>query len=267
MEVILSMNFFKPVVPAEYQTTPNKMKQWLIDNDIIKGVKTDGTKANPKPFGVGYRIPTQGMSSMFGFTVADVLPEQSGDVIIVPREFTAQTGSDFDVDKLFLATTSYIDGKLPTWKTGEAEALASNEEYMMNLTKEQYDEYVENYVKKYLGYTIPKSETDINNMSGKELRRFLQRQSPEYIQNRLIQNYIDIITDKKNYGMARASIDVFTNKIKEELLKYVQDQPVSYIHGFYDLTPSFQAIKKQEFSTGKDGIGPFALNITHLALT
>jgi len=175
MEVILSMNFFKPVVPAEYQTTPNKMKQWLIDNDIIKGVKTDGTKANPKPFGVGYRIPTQGMSSMFGFTVADVLPEQSGDVIIVPREFTAQTGSDFDVDKLFLATTSYIDGKLPTWKTGEAEALASNEEYMMTLTKEQYDEYVENYVRKHLGFNIPKSETDINNMSGKELRRFLQR--------------------------------------------------------------------------------------------
>lgn len=67
--------------------------------------------------------------------------------------------------------------------------------------------------------------------------------------------------------MARASIDVFTNKIKDELLKYVQDQPVSYIHGFFDLTPSFQAIKKQEFSTGKDGIGPFALNITHLALT
>jgi hypothetical protein len=44
---------------------------------------------------------------MFVFTVADVLPEQSGDLIIVPEEFTAQTGSDFDVDKLFLATMSY----------------------------------------------------------------------------------------------------------------------------------------------------------------
>jgi hypothetical protein len=65
------------------------------------------TYSNPKPFGVGYRIPTQGMSSMFVFTVADVLPEQSGDLIIVPEEFTAQTGSDFDVDKLFLATMSY----------------------------------------------------------------------------------------------------------------------------------------------------------------
>jgi len=30
----------------------------------------------------------------------------------VPREFTAQTGSDYDVDKLYLATMSYKDGVL-----------------------------------------------------------------------------------------------------------------------------------------------------------
>jgi len=47
---------------------------------------------------------------MFAFTVADVMPPLVGDLIIVPREFTAQTGSDFDVDKLFLATFSYKDG-------------------------------------------------------------------------------------------------------------------------------------------------------------
>ena len=72
------------------------MRQWLIDNDVINGTKSDGTQSNPKPFGVGYRIPTQGMSSTFGFIVADVLPETSSDLIVVPTEFTAQTGSDFD---------------------------------------------------------------------------------------------------------------------------------------------------------------------------
>jgi len=50
------------------------------------------------------------MSSTFAFTVADVLPEESADLIIVPREFTAQTGSDFDVDKIYLATLSYFNG-------------------------------------------------------------------------------------------------------------------------------------------------------------
>jgi len=66
----------------------------LNKNSKYKEVKPIKTQSNPMPIGIGYRIPTQGMSSMFGFICADVLPEQSGDLIIVPREFTAQTGSD-----------------------------------------------------------------------------------------------------------------------------------------------------------------------------
>ena len=100
MEVMLSMNFFKAVVPKQYQTSYKSMRNWLISHDVIKGYWKDADgvihQSHPKPFGVGYRIPTQGLSSTFAFTVADVLPEQSGDLIIVPREFTAQTGSDFD---------------------------------------------------------------------------------------------------------------------------------------------------------------------------
>ena len=34
-----------------------------------------------------------------------------------------------------------------------------------------------------------------------------------------------------------------------------------------ELLPSFQAMKKMEFGVGKQGIAPFALNITNLALT
>jgi hypothetical protein len=80
-EVLLSANFFKSVVPKEYQNDYNTMRQWLLDNNIIGD--------NAKPFGVAYRIPTQGVSSMIAMHVADILPEQSGDLIIVPREFTA----------------------------------------------------------------------------------------------------------------------------------------------------------------------------------
>ena len=82
----------------------------MIDHDVIYGNKQDGSLSNPKPIGIGYRIPTQGMPSMFSFIVADVLPSQSGDNIIVPEEFTAQTGSDFDVDKLFIAMKSFTNG-------------------------------------------------------------------------------------------------------------------------------------------------------------
>lgn len=80
----------------DIQKEIDRLLTWnnLNKNSKYKEVKPIKTQSNPMPIGIGYRIPTQGMSSMFGFICADVLPEQSGDLIIVPREFTSQTGSD-----------------------------------------------------------------------------------------------------------------------------------------------------------------------------
>lgn len=164
-------------------------------------------QSNPKPFGVGYRIPTQGISSTFAFIIADVLPRNVGDLIIVPREFTGQTGSDFDVDKIYLATLSYSRGILE-----EGESLGG-------------------------------------------------------IRNKLLQTYIEILINTKNFSNARGSIDTITNKIKNEILPKIKKKSIEYKRAMYELTPYFQENTKKEFSTGKDGIPPFALNITNLALT
>ena len=48
----------------------------------------------------GFRIPTSGQMSMASIEIAGFLPEDVGDLIIAPRDFTKQMGSDFDVDKL-----------------------------------------------------------------------------------------------------------------------------------------------------------------------
>ena len=99
MEVLLSTKFFRDVIPSEFQTDYHTMRNWLLEHKII------GKDA--QPYGIGYRIPTQGLSSTFSFIVADVLPEQLEDTIVVPDEFTAMTGSDYDIDKLYIATYSY----------------------------------------------------------------------------------------------------------------------------------------------------------------
>jgi len=49
---------------------------------------------------IGFRIPTQGLSSIESITVKGFLPAQAGDVVIVPSEMVAKSGSDFDDDKL-----------------------------------------------------------------------------------------------------------------------------------------------------------------------
>jgi hypothetical protein len=59
MQVILSLNFFRSIIPDEFNKTYESARKWLLDNNIIGD--------NAKPFGMGYRIPTQGMSSMFAF--------------------------------------------------------------------------------------------------------------------------------------------------------------------------------------------------------
>lgn len=218
MEVMLSLNFFKAVVPVEYQKSPKMMRNWLINHGVIKGFKAPDENGNREfsegmVFGVGYRIPTQGMSSTFAFRVADVLPEQAGDVIIVPREFTAQTGSDFDVDKIYLATMSFKNGIL-----------------------EQVGENLESSTK-------------------------------GAISNKLLQNYITVLTDIKNRSNARGSIDVVTNIIQDSTLPAIRKSDNKYRESMYELDPYFQLRRKMEFSIGKSGIGPFALNITNLALT
>jgi hypothetical protein len=62
-----------------------------------------------------YRIPTSNKSSMTPCRIAMVLPESSGNVVMLPGELTVQQGLDFDVDKSqilrrVLTKESKVDG-------------------------------------------------------------------------------------------------------------------------------------------------------------
>ena len=60
--------------------------------------------------GIGFRIPTQAMSSVEVFKVKGFLPDYMGYTVVVPAEITTKAGSDFDIDKLnmYLKAT-YVD--------------------------------------------------------------------------------------------------------------------------------------------------------------
>ena len=210
MQVILSENFFRDILPEELKNASFYSKRkWLIDNGIIGSRMVDGVEVESKPYGIGYRIPTQGLSSMFSFQVADVMPTTIGDTIIVPEEFTAMTGSDFDVDKLYLATYTYKDGK----------RVSSDE-------------------KSEQGYV-----------------------------NKLLDNYSLVLTDFTNIAETRASIDTLTKILQKQILPIVQPKNTVEVNPMYELAPSFQLSRKTEYTGGKAGIAPFALNSTNHVLT
>lgn len=102
-------------------------RQWLIDNNIISGRKSNGQWSNATANFIGSRIPTQAQSSIHALRCVDVLPVVR-DTIVLPKEFTKITGADFDIDKLFLSRFYFNNrgGKVSTqFKEGTHEYYAN----------------------------------------------------------------------------------------------------------------------------------------------
>lgn len=104
MDAVISIDYFEHIIPKGMSF--DYARKWLFDNKII------GNRSDVKANTIGYRIPTQAQSSIHALRFVDVLPVVK-DTIMLPREFTKVTGSDFDIDKLYLASLAYDvkDGK------------------------------------------------------------------------------------------------------------------------------------------------------------
>lgn len=97
-DAVISIDYFEHIIPKGMSF--DQARKWLFDNNII------GNRSDVKANTIGYRIPTQAQSSIHALRFVDVLPVVK-DTIILPREFTKVTGSDFDIDKLYLASLAY----------------------------------------------------------------------------------------------------------------------------------------------------------------
>jgi hypothetical protein len=110
------------------------------DEELIKFLNT--TKEGKELLsGIGFRIPTQSLSSVEAFKVKSFLPQYMGKTVIVPSEITTKAGSDFDIDKLNMYLKSiYID------KNGEIKIikLKGTEEATKDFYGRVFDETLEN---------------------------------------------------------------------------------------------------------------------------
>lgn len=85
MEVFLPA-WFKNKLPKGKFANDEELIKYLNGTDILKGI--------------GFRIPTQALSSVEVFKIKGFLPEFMGKTVVVPSEITTKAGSDFDIDKL-----------------------------------------------------------------------------------------------------------------------------------------------------------------------
>lgn len=206
MDSVVSINLFKHMIPNYSKMTFKQARKWLLDHNII-GQSADAT-------GIGYRIPTQSIASISALRFVDVFPEIMGDTIMLPEGFTKLTGSDFDIDKLYVARYSFNkNGGIITH--GDA------------LTREDV---------------------------------------ASAYKNDIIKMYIKILLTKDNSAMLKGSIDDATDTVKG-ILKDIEGTSSYHPEPFEVYTPRYQEDRKAEYTGGKAGIGPFALNNAHHILT
>ena len=88
----------------------------------------------------------------------------------------------------------------------------------------------------------------------------------EYYQNRLIKDYITLLTDTRTQHILHRSIDNDTKLLKDVLHEIEHGTSKEEMpYNFYSL--STQTERKDDYITGKIGIGPFALNNNSHILT
>lgn len=197
MDAVISIDYFQDILPKNLSY--NEARQWLLDHNIIGEKATSNT--------IGYRIPTQAQSSIHALRFVDVVPAVKSTVIL-PTEFTKITGSDFDIDHLYLAR--------------------------YNVNKDGKYEF--------------------------------DPESAEGLQNSIIESILTVLKDKKSLNILYKSIDNDTElvtSIADEIPEQGNTKNVAYNFG----TLHEQVTRKNDYITGKTGIGPFALNVTNHILT
>lgn len=99
---------------------------------------------------IGYRVPTEDKYSMAPLYIKGFLPQQNGSAIMLPAEITTLSGSDFDVDKLYIM--------LPEFRVKKYDMRRAREDYArMNAV---FNEVLSKFTHSQLAEDILNADTD-----------------------------------------------------------------------------------------------------------
>lgn len=140
---------------------------------------------------LGFRMPSSDLHSAVAIKVVGFYDSQKTNVIIAPAELVPLHGSDFDVDSLFIIKRSIVNG---------------------------YDRRVPvGYQLKDGKYIFSYDTHFIDNIEDNDLRR---KVTEAYYTNKILESFLDVITDEKNMKRILSPISFEElKKEKERLLK------------------------------------------------
>lgn len=95
-------------IPAYVPIYSKKLLEFYSDKNGNVDIKKMEKEAPELLEMIGYRIPTESKHSMLPIRIVGFLPNFNGTSIVLPADVTTITGSDFDIDKLYIMRP-YLD--------------------------------------------------------------------------------------------------------------------------------------------------------------
>lgn len=212
MEVKLSISFFDDVLKAAglQDASFDEQAAFIMENQEL--------------LGLSYRVPTQAQSSTIAVSIVELLPPQRGAIIMFPSGITARTGSDFDIDKMFLARPNF-------------EVVEVNGKKVLKKIQYNMDEILSG---------------DLSNIKDKQL------------QNALLDMFDTVLTSENHFADTQTPLDVAIDPLKSLSKKVRSARGMSEdvdLADLWDLTPVYQTDQKVKNQGSDNGIGPMALNL------
>ena len=128
---------------------------------------------------IGYRIPTEDKYSMSPLYIKGFLPQQNGSTIMMPEEITTITGSDFDIDKMYVM--------LPEFKINYDITKAWEDFYNDPANEDIVNEINTNYESHFRNY-VESQEEDYDSLDDDILDSY-QKEFDKVLKNSGAKNY------------------------------------------------------------------------------
>lgn len=274
----------------------------MTDKEILSYLNTsEGQKILT---GIGFRIPTQSLSSIEVFRVKGFLPQYMGYTVVVPSEITTKAGSDFDIDKLNMYLKSiYTDRngnvKLVKWQGTEqatkdffAKVYDESTErkalkkaklieaidilvYGLEDTKgllNKYGEYIlsiqDKYEDPFMFRTEMEKELDrLNdaNLNAELRQSYINTMYKKSLENEYYDSLEELLTLEENFNKLISPVDDAGLEKMSEVLDSARGYNESSVKGRL-INRNYMTNLRHAFITGKRWVGIAAVNITNLSL-
>jgi hypothetical protein len=235
--------------------TKSEDGKWMLKEDMIDSKLLSLTS---------FRIPTSGHVSAAQVEIVGILPAQSADLMIVPRNFTKQMGLDFDIDKQYTYQLWHHmteDGKFVELDEKIKEDILNNAKgTLKDGTK------AGKLMQAIFGDELP-SFTEEEIKSDSQLRALNSKLEEKILQNRIIKIHSAVLTNPDDNIQSKINGILSTDYAEEQADMIEQlSNKAEQSKVFTPLSSEYQKMKMGLGAAGKIGTGAYSLDVTFHSL-